>query len=80
MSFRNLAGNFDDDDQSILKFDANLYLSFHHTVVVHVVLEQQCEQFTWVKTTVYAGRNHSWRIAVQLYEQFTQVETISGVL
>ena len=46
MSFQNSAGNSDDDDQ-FLKCDANhLYLSFCCAVVV---LEQQYEQFTWVK-------------------------------
>ena len=33
---------------SPLKCNANLYLSFRHAVIVHVALEQQYEQFTWV--------------------------------
>ena len=52
MSFRNLAGNFDDDDDFPLKCDANLHLSFCCAVVVHVALEQQYDQFTRVKNNI----------------------------
>ena len=55
MWFQNSIGSFDDDDHFFLECNANLYLPFHHVVVVHITIEQQ-------------------------YEQFTQVETIFGVL
>ena len=52
VTFQNSVGSFDDDDHFFLKCYANVYLSCRCVAIVYVALEQQYEQFTWVKTDV----------------------------